>query len=275
MVIGCHQNLGVLNCCLGSFPQDDSIFDDCFTIDTCKHEVYESNNHHAFQSGVDRMLEDVEVTVVLRPPFDVSLCVEPVGCFDVYLACGFTADDLIGSTHLKEASTCVVVTVIDSFDDSFYLWSLNEIKNLKFDCDLEGVSSRKILLENDGGQIVLVIDCLHIFDDHDSDVLHQLPTEEAQTKELLRQKVQKFIQQGHIQQGISGVTEKIALKAGVEKLHVHDVEEVFYAVEIEDGQKSLRQIELRFQEFIKLIALNMSVDGLHIFSKDLLFVSVL
>ena len=170
---------------LWGLPQNDSIFDYCFTVYACEHEVDESNNHHAFQSWIDRMLEDIEVAIVLRPPFNISLGIEPIRSLNVYLTSRLAAENLVWRAHFEKASTGVVVTVIDSFDNSFYFWCLNEVKDLKLYCNFERISAGEILLEDDGGQVMLIIDWFNVLDDHDSDVLHQLSAEEAQTEEFL------------------------------------------------------------------------------------------
>lgn len=189
----CHEYRGELNRPLGGFTQDHGIFDHCLTVDAGEKEVCDSNNHHAFQSWVDRMLEDVEVAIVLGPSFNISLGVEPIGSLDIYLTGWLATHDLVGCAHFEEATTCVVVTIIDPLDDCFDFWGLDEVKDLKFDSDLEWISAREILLKNDGRQVVLIVDWLNILDDHDSDVLHELSAEEAKTKELLRQQVQELI----------------------------------------------------------------------------------
>jgi hypothetical protein len=108
---------------------------DLLIVDTRHHHEHQRNNGHSFQSGVHGFLKDVEVTVVLRHSFDISFLVESVLFFLVILN-GLLVDDLVRSTHFKEATRGVVVTVKDSLDDGFDLWRLDEIQDLQLYGDL-------------------------------------------------------------------------------------------------------------------------------------------
>ena len=80
-------------------------------------------------------MKNVEVGVVLRHSFDVSLLVESASVLNVIFSC-LLFDDLVRCTHFKETSRGVVVTIKDSLDNSFNFWSLNQIENLKFNGNL-------------------------------------------------------------------------------------------------------------------------------------------
>lgn len=177
------------NCCLMDASLE--VIDRKRNVDCC-------NDSDSLNSGVDGLLENVEVTVVLRFAFDVPLLVDSVYCLDIVL---FTRvqQDLVRGAHLEEAATCLVLTVQDSHDDGFNFWSLNQIQELKLDGDLERISTSKVLLEHDCCQESLVIDRLNVVDQHHLYLVHQLSASKAQTEELLCQQRQKFVQKTHTQ----------------------------------------------------------------------------
>ena len=230
---------------------------------------------HTLQAGVHRLLEDVEVGVVLGGAFNISHFVESVLSLDIDVGSGWLGENLVRGTHLKQTSTGVEVRVEDSLNDGLDLWSLNEIKHLELDGNLKGVSAVIILLKHDLGKEVLIVDRLNVLDDHKLDLVHELPTSVTQTEELFGQQEEELVDETHVQEGVSRVREDVVLEGVIEDLEVHDCQELLDTIEVENWKQRLRQEELGLQELgCVLITLYMALNGLACIRVDLLFESI-
>lgn len=261
-------------------------FDDCWSHDNwfinnllevndADGDVDDRNDCHSFQSWVHRLHEDVEVTVVLWPTFDVSLHVESVRGFYIDITGWGAVADLVRSTHFEEATTGIIITVVDSLDNSLDLWSLDQIEYLKFNGNLKGVSARVVFLKHDGSEEVLIINGLNILDDHGFDLVRQLSARITQTEELLGQQEQELVEQTHVQQRVGSVREYVSLQSVVENLEVHDAQELLHTIEIEDWKQTLGEEQLSLQEFVWiLVTEHVGVNGFLDVLEDLFFESV-
>lgn len=68
--------------------------------------------------------------------------------------------------------------------------------------------------------------------------------------------------------------EQVSFQSVIEDLLLHNVQVLLDSIEVEDGQQRLRQMELRSQELLVLVALHMSVDGLLGMLEDFVLKSV-
>ena len=257
-----------------SGSQDDWFFDTSLKKDYLNGHIKYGDVDHTKQAWVHGLLENVKVRKVLGLSIYVSFLVESVLTFNVLVTRGWFLDDLESSAHFEKGSTGVIVTVPDSLDDSLNFWSLDEVKNLELNSNLERVSVREVLLEHDRCQEVLIIDRLDVLDDHDFNLFHELLTGVTQTEEPLREHEQELIHQAHHQEGICWVREQVSFQSVIEDLLLHNVQVLLDSIEVEDGQQRLRQMELRSQELLVLVALHMSVDGLLGMLEDFVLKSV-
>jgi len=72
---------------------------------------------HGLNPSIHTHLEDFEDPLALQGLGYISKLVNSVLLLSVYIYVFTLSQDLVGSTHLKETSRCLVVTVPNSLDD--------------------------------------------------------------------------------------------------------------------------------------------------------------
>ena len=73
-----------------------------------------------------------------------------------------TIENLIWSAHFVDVSILLIVTVVDSFDDTFNFRGLDQVKQIVFNSGSESISSLVILLEDNLGKEYFIINGLDV-----------------------------------------------------------------------------------------------------------------
>ena len=73
-----------------------------------------------------------------------------------------TIENLIRSAHFVDVSILLIVTVVDSFDDTFNFRGLDQVKQIVFNSGSESISSLVILLEDNLSKENFIINRLDV-----------------------------------------------------------------------------------------------------------------
>ena len=141
-----------------------------------------------------------------------------------------------------------IVTIPDTLDDGLDLGRLDQIQQFEMNSNLEAVTTWKVFLLHHGGQKVLIVTTLDIFESHKLDLFIEHTALITETEKLSRQEEEKFVEKRHAKEWITAVGPKIILQLQLIDPEHEGLKEGFGSIESENRQQLLAHMYLGLEK---------------------------